>query len=162
MKRQPWFWPAKRFLKRISGKELWLKPAVVVETRKTAEWTYIVDRLDAGSVVYSLGVGDNVDFDLGIIDSFGARVYAFDPTPYAKEWVESRDLPPEFVFKPWAAAGADGSLRLFRRVGRRGKKAKVMWTAEDEAGDSNDYIDAPAYTVRTMMEKLGHEKVDLL
>jgi FkbM family methyltransferase len=24
MKQQPWFWPAKLFLKRISGKELWL------------------------------------------------------------------------------------------------------------------------------------------
>lgn len=162
MKRQSWFWPAKRFLKRISGKELWLKPDVVVETQKTAEWTYIFERLDASSVVYSLGVGDNVDFDLGIIEKFGAGVYAFDPTPYAKEWVESQDLPREFVFRPWAASGEDGTLRLYRRVSKRGKKAKVMWTAEDEAGDSNDFIDAPAYTVNTMMKLLGHEKVDLL
>jgi len=162
MKRQPWFWPAKRFLKRISGKELWLKSEVAVETQKTAEWTYIIDRLDAGSVVYSLGVGDNIDFDLGIIEKFGADVYAFDPTPYAKEWVESQDLPREFVFRPWAASGEDGTLRLYRRVSKRGKKAIVMWTAENEAGDAADFIDAPAYTVRTMMEMLGHEKVDLL
>ncbi|MDH5262242.1 MAG: FkbM family methyltransferase [Gammaproteobacteria bacterium] len=162
MKRQPWFWPAKRFLKRISGKELWLKPEVVHATQKTAEWTYIVDRLSSSSVVYSLGVGDNIDFDLGVIEKFGARVYAFDPTPYAKEWVEGRELPPGFEFKPWAASGEDGSLRLYRRVSKRGKKAKVMWTAENEAGDSSDFIDAPAYTVRTIMEKLGHDKVDLL
>jgi FkbM family methyltransferase len=162
MKRQPWFWPAKRFLKRISGKELWLKPQVTARTRKTAEWTYIVDRITADSVVYSLGVGDNIDFDLGIIESAGARVYAFDPTPYAREWVENRQLPAEFIFKPWAASGADGSLRLYRRISKRGKKAKVMWTAEGEAGDCSDYIDAPAYTVRTIMEKLGHDKVDLL
>ncbi len=162
MKRQPWFWPAKRFLKRISGKELWLKPEVDYETQKIAEWTYIVDCLSRDSVVYSLGVGDNIDFDLGVIEKFGARVFAFDPTPYAKEWVEGRQLPHEFEFKPWAASGNDGSLRLFRRVSKRGKKAKVMWTAEGGAGDANDYIDAPAYTVRTMMEKLGHTKVDLL
>jgi len=162
MKRQPWFWPAKRFLKRISGKELWLKPEVGHRTEKTAEWTYIVDRLGPDSVVYSLGVGDNIDFDLGIIERFGASVFAFDPTPYAKEWIENRDLPDRLVFKPWAASAEDGSLRLYRRVSKRGKKAKVMWTAEGEAGDSSDYIDAPAYTVRTMMEKLGHEKVDLL
>ena len=37
-----------------------------------------------------------------------------------------------------------------------------MWTAESEAGDSDDFIDAPAYTVQTMMELLQHEKVDLL
>jgi len=162
MKRQPWFWPIKRFFKRVAGKELWLKKDVQFETVKTAEWTYIFSELGPESVVYSLGVGDNIDFDLGVIERFGVHVYAFDPTPYAREWVESRELPKEFVFKPWAAAGEDGTLRLFRRVSKSGKRAKVMWTAESEAGDSEDFIDAPAYTVQTMMQLLQHEKVDLL
>ena len=161
-KRQPWFWPIKRFFKRVSGKELWLKRDAHHETVKAAEWTFIDSMLDSDSVIYSLGVGDNIDFDLDVIGRFGARVYAFDPTPYAKEWVASQDLPERFVFRPWAASGEDGSLRLYRRVNRRGKRAKVMWTTEGEAGDASDFIDAPAYTVRTIMEKLGHAKVDLL
>jgi hypothetical protein len=37
-----------------------------------------------------------------------------------------------------------------------------MWTAGSEAGDAEDYIDAPAYTISTMMEKLGHSQVDML
>ena len=78
------------------------------------------------------------------------------------EWVENQTLPREFVFKPWAAAAKDGSLRLYRRVNRRGKSADVMWTADQNAGDSGDYMDAPAYTVQTMMDKLEHERVDLL
>ena len=41
MKRQPWFWPIKLFLKRISGKELWLKREVIVDTVETADWTFI-------------------------------------------------------------------------------------------------------------------------
>ena len=57
MKRQPWFWPAKRFLKRISGKELWLKTEVSFDTVKASEWTFINEKLGADSVVYSLGVG---------------------------------------------------------------------------------------------------------
>ena len=72
------------------------------------------------------------------------------------------DLPPDLKFHKWAAAGEDGSLRLFRRISKRGKKSKVMWTAEGQAGDGSEYIDAPAYTIRTMMEKLGHERVDML
>ena len=162
MKRQPWFWPVKTFLKRVSGKELWLKRDVKFKTAKMAEWTYIYEELDANSVVYSFGVGDDVGFDLGIIQRFGAKVFAFDPTPYAKDWVAAQELPDEFVFMPWAASGEDGSLRLYRRVSKRGKKSKVMWTAEDEAGDSNDFIDSPAYTVQSIMEKLQHERVDLL
>ena len=162
MKRQPWFWPAKRFLKRISGKELWLKTEVSFDTVKASEWTFINGKLGADSVVYSLGVGDNVEFDLDLIDRFDVKVYAFDPTPYAKEWVATQDLPEKFIFFPWAAAGEDGTLRLYRRISRRGKRAKVMWTAENEAGDTDDFIDSPAYTVHTIMEKLQHERVDVL
>lgn len=162
MKRQPWFWPAKTFLKRVSGKELWLKVDVKFETVKTAEWTYVFEELGTASVVYSLGVGDDIGFDLGVIERFGVKVFAFDPTPYAKEWVNDQELPGEFVFHPWAASGEDGTLRLYRRVSKRGKRARVMWTAEDGAGDSNDYIDAPAYTVASIMQKLQHEQVDLL
>jgi len=162
IKRQPWFWPVKLFFKRVGGKELWLKREVTFETVKASEWTFIAEKLDADSVIYSLGVGDNIEFDLDLIDRFGVTVYAFDPTPYAREWVATQDLPERFVFKPWAASGEDGTLRLYRRVNRRGKKAKVMWTAEDEAGDSSDFIDSPAYTVHTIMEELQHKRVDLL
>jgi hypothetical protein len=162
MKQQPWFWPIKVFLKRISGKELWLKAEVRYDTVKASEWTFIDAKLGPDSIIYSLGVGDNIEFDLDLIKRFGVTVYAFDPTPYATEWVATQDLSDGFVFKPWAASGEDGTLRLYRRISKRGKRAKVMWTAEDEAGDSNDFIDSPAYTVHTIMEKLQHQQVDLL
>lgn len=162
MKKQPWFWPIKVFLKRISGKELWLKREVSFDTVKASEWTFIAENLNASSIVYSLGVGDNVEFDLDLIERFSLTVYAFDPTPYAREWVEKQALPERFAFKPWAASGADGTLRLYRRVSKRGKRAKVMWTAEEEAGDTRDYIDSPAYTVDSIMRKLQHKRVDLL
>ena len=162
MKSQPWFWPVKLFLKRISGKELWLKPEVDYELRKSDSWKYIPELIGTDSIVYSLGVGDLINFDLDLIDQHGVTVHAFDPTPFAEEWVAAQSLPANFVFHPWAAAGSDGSLRLYRRVSTTGKRSKVMWTADDNAGDAGDFIDAPAYTVKTIMEKLGHESVDIL
>lgn len=162
MKRQPWFWPVKRFIKRISGKELWLKKETEREVLETGGWIYIPELLGSDSVVYSLGVGDSIDFDMDLIHHFGLTVHAFDPTPYSEEWIASLELPANFVFHSWAAAGDDGSLRLFRRVSKRGRKSKVMWTAEGDAGDGADFIDAPAYTIRSMMEKLGHQHVDIL
>jgi len=162
MKRQPWFWPIKLFLKRVSGKELWLRPQVQRDVLLSDGWKYCPDDLDADSIVYSLGVGDSIDFDLELVERFGVTVHAFDPTPYAEEWIQGQDLPAKLVFHAWAASGADGSLRLYRRVNTRGKKSSVMWTADDNAGDATDFIDSPAYTIGTIMEKLGHAKVDLL
>ena len=46
MKRRPWFWPVKRFIKRISGKELWLKTDVECEVLETGGWIYIPDIRD--------------------------------------------------------------------------------------------------------------------
>ncbi len=162
MKRQPWFWPAKLFLKRISGRELWLKKDTDRRVVESDGWTFIPELLGNNSVVYSLGVGDSIDLDLDLIHRYGLTVHAFDPTPYSEEWVATLDLPANFVFHPWAAAGEDGSLRLYRRVNRRGRKSAVMWTADGDAGDDADFIDVPAYTIRTMMQKLGHERIDVL
>ena len=39
------------------------------------------DFLTANSVCYCVGVGEDITFDLGLIDRFGCEVYAFDPTP---------------------------------------------------------------------------------
>ena len=37
--------------------------------------------LHTGSVVYSFGVGEDVSFDVALIQRFGSIVHAFDPTP---------------------------------------------------------------------------------
>jgi len=162
MKRQPWFWPTKLFFKRISGRELWLQTETSRDVLESDGWKYIPELLGPQSIVYSLGVGDSIDLDIDLIHRYSLTVHAFDPTPYSLEWVEGLELPENFRFHPWAAAGEDGSLRLFRRVNKRGKKSGVMWTAEGDAGDDTDFIDAPAYTIRSMMEKLGHERIDVL
>ena len=162
MKRQPWFWPAKLFFKRLSGRELWLKPDLSVSTLESGGWNYIASKLNEDSIVYSLGVGDSIDFDLEVINRTGATVHAFDPTPYAKEWVQEQSLPQQFIFHPWAASGENGSLRLFRRINTRGKRAQVMWTADSRAGDAADFIDAPAHTISSIMQKLNHQRIQLL
>lgn len=162
MKRQPWFWPTKLFFKRISGHELWLQTDTSRVVLESDGWTYIPELLSPQSIVYSLGVGDSIDLDMDLIHRYSLTVHAFDPTPYSLEWVEGLELPVNFRFHPWAAAGEDGSLRLFRRVNKRGKKSGVMWTAEGDAGDDTDFIDAPAYSIATIMQKLGHERIDLL
>lgn len=162
MKRQPWFWPIKLFLKRISGRELWLKTDTERSRLESDGWMYIPELLGPHSIVYSLGVGDSIDLDMDLIHHHSLSVHAFDPTPYSGEWIANLELPSNFVFHPWAAAGKDGSLRLYRRRNRRGRTSKVMWTADSSAGDDGDFVDAPAYTIRTMMDKLGHERIDLL
>ncbi|MGI9232831.1 MAG: FkbM family methyltransferase [Woeseiaceae bacterium] len=162
MKRQSWFWPAKLFIKRISGRELWLRTDSERRVLESDGWKYIPELLGSDSIVYSLGVGDSIDLDMDLIHHYSLTVHAFDPTPYSLEWVSGLELPDNFKFHPWAAAGEDGNLRLFRRVNKRGKASEVMWTADSTAADESDFVDAPAYTIATIMQKLEHTHVDVL
>ena len=162
LEKTPRYQRAKVFLKRLVGKELRLKTELDIDTEFSAGWHFDPSSLGKHSVVYSCGVGDEVDFDLALINGYGARVDAFDPTPSSLTMVEERELPRQFRFHPWAVAGADGSLTLYRRVKRDGSASSVMYTMSPDDAVDEDGIVTPAYTLQTIMQKLGHSNIDLL
>lgn len=152
----------KRFLKRLVGKELRLKPDIDVPVVKDGGWWFCPDRLDESSIVYSLGVGDEVDFDLGIIEKYGVEIFAFDPTPNSVEMLDASKLPDRFHFQPWAVTATDGALKFYPRLRKDGTKSDVMFTMIPEPETEDDVIEVPAYSLATITEKLGHDRIDLL
>jgi FkbM family methyltransferase len=164
MEKSDGFRRLKLFLKRLDGKEPWLKPDVTVNLRSFDCWTLCPDLLRTDQIVYSLGVGDTIDFDLELIRALGVQVHAFDPTPHSLNWMEEQEAPESFHFHPWAAAGKDGQLFLYPRVKSDGTKSKVMYTIMEEKGanDDDNAVEVPALTIATMMQKLGHQSIGLL
>jgi hypothetical protein len=81
VKQTPAFQRGKLLVKRLTGRELWLRPEVQYPQRRYGEWTICPELLEQRVVVYSMGIGDNIDFELAVMDEWGAEVHAFDPTP---------------------------------------------------------------------------------
>ncbi|MDA0679968.1 MAG: FkbM family methyltransferase [Proteobacteria bacterium] len=152
----------KRFLKRLTGKELRLKVDLVVPTIKDGGWWFAPEHLDGDSIVYSLGVGDEINFDLSIISKYGVEVFAFDPTPSSINMLDHSALPKRFHFHPWAVTAIDGSLKFYPRLKKDGSKSNVMFTMIPEEGTKHDVIEVPAYSLKSITEKLGHDRIDLL
>lgn len=46
-------------------------------------WVVPISVLSESSICYCAGVGEDITFDLALIDTFGCDVFAFDPTPRA-------------------------------------------------------------------------------
>src|SRR5713101_7131829 len=46
--------------------------------------------IEPDPIVYSLGVGEDISFDLALIQQFGVTIHAFDPTPRVREWLASQ------------------------------------------------------------------------
>jgi FkbM family methyltransferase len=152
--------PVKNYLRRRR-----LRRAGFVATRfgptfragaRSGVWTVCDRHLGPDSVVYSVGVGDNVAWDLAMIERFGVTVHAFDPTPASVRWVARQALPASFRFHPVGLAARDG-VAYFRAPRRR----DGFNFTPARAGDT-DAIAAPVRRLSTLMAELGHRHVDVL
>ena len=76
---------AKIIVRALMGQEVLVRPDVSVPSIRLGEgdcaWDVLPDELGSDSIVYSFGVGEDVTFDLALIDRYGMTVHAFDPTP---------------------------------------------------------------------------------
>jgi FkbM family methyltransferase len=122
-----------------------------------ARWCVCPAGLTEVSIVYSLGVGEEISFDLKLIERFGAWVHAFDPTPRSIEWLHGQTLPPGFVFHAYGVAGFDGSRAFVPPE----NPSHVSHTVVPRAS-SRPAIEVPMQRLGTITKMLGHRSIDLL
>lgn len=162
LEKSPAYQRKKRFLKRLVGKELKLKCDIEVPVIKSGGWWFTPQNLSPQSVVYSLGIGDEIDFDLALIEAYGVEVHGFDPTPSSIDMLNARELPAQFHFHPYAITAHDGSLTFYPRLKKDGTKSDVMYTMVAEKETVEDAIEVPAYSLPTVSQMLGNRQIDLL
>ena len=153
---------AKLAWKRLVGREPRLKPDLDVPMERLGDWWLCLELVREGQRAYSFGVGEDIGFDLALIQARKVDVFAFDPTPNSIAWLQTQELPVQFHFFPWAVAERDGCLFLYPRIKGDGSPSRVMYTivAEPEARD--DGIEVTARSLPSIMASLGHELVDIL
>ena len=121
-------------------------------------WVVDESLLNRESVIYSVGVGSNIDFDVELINSFGATVHAFDPTPRSIEWVKSQKLPKHFIFHPFGLSAENGHMDFFPPA----KASSTHFSPIDRYGDTNNVVRAPVKDIDTIASELNHKEIDLL
>lgn len=156
--------PYRRLKWRIKG-FLGLEPLVTVEKNDDLEvvgdWAFLKESLNKDSIVYSFGVGDDIAFDLAIRKSIGCWVFCFDPTVDGSIFESEESYGSRIRFYPWAVSGSDGELDLYDRLNSHGASSG-MFTIGRGSADGIKSIKAPAFTVKTIMERLGHNTIDLI
>ena len=108
------------------------------------------ERLPEEPLVYSLGLSENLSFDLGMIQQYGAKVHGFDPTIESQRFVAKSHLPADFHYHPLAVAGHDGQLDLYERMGKGGRKKGAC------------FLKASCKRISTLVQELGHSRLDIL
>ena len=74
---------------------------VSVPLVELALYRIYVEDLSKKSVVYSFGVSSNITFDQALTEECDCKIYLFDPTPPALDFIKSRRLGnSNLIFKP--------------------------------------------------------------
>lgn len=153
----------KLLLKRIVGRELWLRPEISPVLFQRNDWAVVSELLNRTQpIVYSFGIGDSIEFERLLLQEFNAEVYAFDPTPSVESWLRSTDLTDRFHFHPWAVSSSDGELEIHPRRRRDGSTMSGMYTCVRQAGVPRNNLTVVSRRFGTLATLMGHEDIDVL
>ena len=142
----------------ILGRDYYYKKEVSIRRqvvgRGPAQWV-IAPVITHESIIYSFGIGENIDFDLDLISRFSVPVHAFDPTPRSQSWLASQALPAEFLVYQTGLADTDGDLTFQAPL----DDSFVSFSA---VGGERNGIILPVKKLSTIMNDLGHDRIDIL
>lgn len=114
--------------------------------------------LDASSVCYLAGTGEDITFDLALIERFGCEVWAFDPVPQAAEYVAGAAAgEPRHHFMPVGLWSTDTTLSFHAPA----KEGFVSHSATNLQG-TEEAFQARVRSITSLMAELGHDRLDLL
>ena len=130
-------------------------------------WTLCTAGLSNEPIVYSVGIGSDLSFDIAMIRQFRATVYAFDPTmtrhQYANATVfvnaSAQELE-RLTFFPFGLGGTDDVVPFYRMAHRHG----MMSSRPGKPFESTPYLQAPIVRLQTMlhMTGVGRRRLDVL
>ena len=121
-------------------------------------WTICPDVLSSKSVIYSFGVGNNIAWDLEIIEHYGVELHAFDPTPRSVDWIGEQSLPEGFHFHPVGLCGFDGLSGFV--VPRR--EHQFNYSSIGSEVGPGEKINCPVKRLANLQTELAHDVIDVL
>lgn len=126
----------------------------------SASYAVCPDLIDRDSVVYSLGVGNDISFDVQLIERFGLEVHAFDPTEESARFVDTQRVPRGFHLHQVAVGPADGSVAFTELKPASDQYVAGTITHGAVTGDRQRTVRSSRLS--TIMAELGHEQLSLL
>ena len=152
----------KLLTKVLIGREFFSKIDIELDTLRFGSdyggWEIYPELLNRDSVVYSFGVGEDITFDLELINKYGLTVQAFDPTPRSIVWVKSQKLPNTFHMHEYGVGGSDGLVPFFPPVNPN----HVSHSAINQENQAVDSINVKVRCLSSILSDLDHKGIDVL
>jgi len=125
---------------------------------KGGSWVIPTDRLNSGSVCYCVGCGEDISFDLSLMQSIGCEVHGFDPTPRAIRYVTdiTRNLE-GYHFNAFGLWSCDDQLQFFAP-----REESHVSHSLVNLQRTTKFVEVPVRRLSGVMQDNGHDHIDLL
>ena len=121
-------------------------------------WPLIDGSVGPDSIVVSVGLGEDVSFDLAAIERFGCHVHGCDPTPKSLEWLRGQRLPAQFHIHALGLGDTDGRVEVIPPA----DAAHVSFSATRGSNQDGASVEIDICTLPTLMSRIGVDRVDVL
>jgi len=152
----------KRILKQLLGKDVWKYAQITIPMEfhgaEYEGWCVASNTLRPDSIVYSIGIGDDVSFDYSLIQRYRVKIYAYDPTPESIEWVAKQNTPESFHFFGEGLAHYDGVAQFYRSK----KETNVCHSMVKRKETVKESIEVPVKRLETFCRQNNHSVISLL
>jgi FkbM family methyltransferase len=148
----------------------WLKrltPLIVRSQKRKLEklgseyggWFVPIDLINSDWICYCAGVGEDITFDLALMQRFNCQVYAFDPTPRAIQHVHMQAgvIPPGFHFEDIGLWSDDRLMRFYAPADSSHVSYSIV-----NLQSTDSYFEARCKSLKTIMREHGHQQINLL
>lgn len=154
----------KRLIKLVSGRFAHLKKSVNVSKKwygNNYGGFYICpDFLNKNSIVYSLGIGEDISFDAAIIKDHNCNVLGFDPTPKSISWVKkNKNLPTKFSFYEYGIADKSGMVDFY--LPKNKEHVSGSFVIQNNVSEAQK-ITVEMKSWEDIVNSFGHTHVDVL
>lgn len=120
-------------------------------------WDVAIKSIGPNSIVYSVGLGEDASFDLGLVQRFGVTVHIFDPTPKSLAWAKLQNFPKNLVVAGVGLAGQDGNASFYPPTNAENVSHSIF----DQTTNSKAIV-VPMKRLATLMNERQHDHVDIL
>jgi FkbM family methyltransferase len=110
------------------------------------------------SICYCVGCGEDISFDLGLIERFECQIYAFDPTPKAVFFVEQKTSSiSSYHFYELGLWDCEDRIKLYEPVDPNHVSHSAL-----NLQNTKLYIEVNVSRLRNIMLDHSHDQLDLL
>ena len=121
-------------------------------------WSIVSNKINKNSIIYSFGIGVDTSFDELLIENFGCKIFAFDPTPDSINYVKYNLYTKSFIFHPYGLSNTNKKLKFFAPL----DSTHISYSSIPINQSDEKFIYAQFHTIDKICKKLNHKHIDLL